>query len=76
MEKSPRFLANAEQTARQTIFDCVSPAIAELAERAFAAGESVHYVDYALLKTIKANVDNSQLTDAEFREFVRNSTKD
>lgn len=76
MNEQNSALTAAEKDARLAIFSSITPAIVELGNRAFAAGEKVHYAAYTLLETIKANVDNDQLTDAEFREFIRNSTKD
>ena len=32
-----------------------------------------YYPSACLVRTIMANVDNAKLTDAEFREFIRNS---
>lgn len=46
---------------------------AEIRDLAYNDGVNLHYDDHCLVNTIRANVDNEQLTDAEFREFVRNS---
>ena len=35
---------------------------------------SVHARDLALLKTIKANINNDKVTDHQFREFLRSIT--
>jgi len=47
--------------------------IGELQMEAYKLGLDVHYRDYNLVNTIQENVDNVFLSDAEFREFVRNS---
>ena len=47
--------------------------IGELQVQAYQLGVSVHFSDSCLVNTISANVDNEKLTDAEFRQFIRNS---
>ena len=40
-------------------------------ERGLRAGTAEHYDDHCFIETLKANVNNKQLTDFEFRDFVR-----
>ena len=68
-------LKNIEQEARGAILSCVDQAISKLVADAYSAGENSLYNEFALINTIRANVENDKLSDAEFRQFVLNSLK-
>ena len=68
-------LNNLEQEARHAILSCVSREISKLADDAFRAGQNSYFTEFNLINTIRANVENDKLSDAEFRQFVLNSLK-
>ena len=73
-------MASLDDEVQHIIDQVISPAIAVVVGKAFRAGseasEQTYRTDHSLIKTIKVNVNNDSLSDADFRQFVRNSIKD
>lgn len=51
----------------------LSDVIGAAQTHAYELGVAVHEASTNLLETIKANIDNEALSDADFRQFIRNS---
>lgn len=70
-EDSSRITVEAANEIYAKMQDVIDTAIG----KAYNQGVDVHYSDATLIKTIAANVDNDKLSDADFRQFIRNSLK-
>ena len=64
------------EEVKRSVANILTQEIVTLQDRAFNMGMDEHYKDHCLVNTIKANIDNKDLTDAEFRKFVRASAND
>jgi len=66
-------LYKARMEAQHTLVGVLNREVVEMQFAAYQLGVDEHYSDFCLVNTISANVDNDKLSDADFRQFIRNS---
>ena len=69
-------LKNIEQESRGAILSCVDQAISKLVADAYSAGENSLYNEFALINTIRANVENDKHVHLFLRWEVTKTLRD